>query len=369
MLELTCRSRSTTAMRASKRLVTASSSFWMNPRRCRFTTSMRRVLGCHGGRRQFLARLGTEVSDILDEFLTFALDHENLGPAWPAVVHFDARDRSAGGKTRAGERTQRSPDHDRPRVKGSRSADRVPGRWRVQGLHPFAHAKASAAEQEPGEPMLACWFRSAISSNSSPRSRCDTHPVAGGTGVSAATLCRHDRAADRLTVLRLQGIRPNTDTWHAMISTAMTDSHPHVSAATFSGPDGTQAGIKWRVPRMSAVLSVLDAQNRLPGKRPSHPASAGRCRRASSYLARLAHPVWERSLMRARMTPGRLSAFRRKGQGGSFRGKRGRLLHRMLQTLPDVPRGEQADAAVRYAKRAASFWPEAERQQLGRSRY
>jgi ATP-dependent helicase/nuclease subunit A len=37
------------------------------------------VLGSHGGRRQFLARLGTEVSDILDEFLTFTLDHENSG--------------------------------------------------------------------------------------------------------------------------------------------------------------------------------------------------------------------------------------------------------------------------------------------------
>lgn len=35
-----------------------------------------RVLGVHGGRRQFLARLGTEASDILDEFLTFTLDHE-----------------------------------------------------------------------------------------------------------------------------------------------------------------------------------------------------------------------------------------------------------------------------------------------------
>ncbi len=38
-----------------------------------------RVLGSHGGRRQFLARLGTEVSDILDEFLTFTLDHESSG--------------------------------------------------------------------------------------------------------------------------------------------------------------------------------------------------------------------------------------------------------------------------------------------------
>ena len=45
-----------------------------------------RVLGSHGGRRQFLARLGTEVSDILDEFLTFALDHETS--ALPGLQSF-----------------------------------------------------------------------------------------------------------------------------------------------------------------------------------------------------------------------------------------------------------------------------------------
>src|SRR5204863_1054712 len=37
------------------------------------------ILGHDGGRAAFLGRLGTEVSDILDEFLTFALDHEKNG--------------------------------------------------------------------------------------------------------------------------------------------------------------------------------------------------------------------------------------------------------------------------------------------------
>src|SRR5690606_33165158 len=38
-----------------------------------------RILGQYGGRRKFLGRLGTEAGDILDEFLTFALDHETSG--------------------------------------------------------------------------------------------------------------------------------------------------------------------------------------------------------------------------------------------------------------------------------------------------
>ncbi len=46
-----------------------------------------RVLGVHGGRAAFLARLGSEVSDILDEFLTFALEHERSGlPGLQAFV-------------------------------------------------------------------------------------------------------------------------------------------------------------------------------------------------------------------------------------------------------------------------------------------
>ena len=46
-----------------------------------------RVLGVYGGRRAYLARLGTEVSDILDEFLSFALAFETAGmPGLQAFV-------------------------------------------------------------------------------------------------------------------------------------------------------------------------------------------------------------------------------------------------------------------------------------------
>ena len=39
-----------------------------------------RVLGPEGGRRQFLARLGQEADDALDEFLNLALDYERREP-------------------------------------------------------------------------------------------------------------------------------------------------------------------------------------------------------------------------------------------------------------------------------------------------
>jgi ATP-dependent helicase/nuclease subunit A len=44
--------------------------------------------------------------------------------------------------------------------------------------------------------------------------------------------------------------------------------------------------------------------------------------------------------------------------------EKGRLIHRMLQALPDIAAEERAEAAKRYAERAARFWPPAERQAL-----
>ncbi|ANP91077.1 hypothetical protein BA011_34960 (plasmid) [Rhizobium leguminosarum] len=44
--------------------------------------------------------------------------------------------------------------------------------------------------------------------------------------------------------------------------------------------------------------------------------------------------------------------------------EKGRLIHRMLQALPEIPLGERPDAASRYAERAARLWPEAERRKL-----
>ena len=46
------------------------------PTACRCSSFYSLVLGRDGGRAKFLARLGSEASDVLDEFLSFALEHE-----------------------------------------------------------------------------------------------------------------------------------------------------------------------------------------------------------------------------------------------------------------------------------------------------
>ncbi|RDJ09836.1 double-strand break repair helicase AddA [Rhizobium grahamii] len=322
------------------------------------------VLGCHGGRRQFLARLGTEVSDILDEFLTFALDHENSGlpglQSFISTLEIEAPE------------VKREQDKGRNEVRimtvhASKGLE-APIVYLVDGgSKAFIHShmpKLRLLEQEHGEPPMPAWVPLGDLSNSLTQIDAARLQSLAEQEYRRLLYVAMTRAADRLIVCGYRGIRPNTDTWHAMISTAMTDSHPHVSAATFSGPDGTWAGIEWRVPRIErsferlvrteqtarpenippSLAKPLPPRRQLP--RPLSPSGVGTIVDDGADDLLVASPL-----------------FDEKGKPDRSLQK-GRLLHRMLQTLPDLPRGEQADAAARYVERAARFWPESERRRL-----
>jgi ATP-dependent helicase/nuclease subunit A len=159
-------------------------------------------------------------------------------------------------------------------------------------------------------------------------------------------------------------VRLNTDTWHAMITAAMDDSHPHVEAATFSGPDGDWQGVEWRVPTMERMFERADhveqtaardalpfdlnrplpPQKKLP--RPLSPSGAGTIIDEEADNLLVASPLFTDKPKSDRAL------------------QKGRLLHRMLQTLPEIPLSERADAARRYVERAARFWPQDERDRL-----
>jgi ATP-dependent helicase/nuclease subunit A len=155
-----------------------------------------RVLGVHGGRRQFLARLGTEVSDILDEFLTFTLDHETA--ALPGLQSFISTLELEAPVVK------REQDKGRNEVrimtvhasKGPRSADRVSGGRRLQGVYPYAHAEASAAGAAQRQAANAGLGAARRSRQFVDAGGCGAHSGAGGRGVSPAAL-RGDDASGR----------------------------------------------------------------------------------------------------------------------------------------------------------------------------
>ena len=105
-------------------------------REARRSPSTRTVLGAGGARRSFLARLGPEANDALDEFLNLALDYERRET--PSLQGFVAWLRAAQARDQArhGDCARRSAGDDRARRQGPRSAGRHPGRHHDAAVGP-----------------------------------------------------------------------------------------------------------------------------------------------------------------------------------------------------------------------------------------
>ncbi|MBX4958493.1 double-strand break repair helicase AddA [Rhizobium lentis] len=323
-----------------------------------------RVLGSHGGRRQFLARLGTEVSDILDEFLTFTLDHESSGlpglQSFISTLELEAPE------------VKREQDKGRNEVRimtvhASKGLE-APIVFLVDGgSKAFTHThlpKLRLIETDPDEPPLPAWVPVSDLTNSLTQNDAARIQMLAEEEYRRLLYVAMTRAADRLIVCGYRGVRANADTWHMMISTALGEGHPHVETATFSGPDGEWPGIRWRVPRVERSFERIDRDE----ARDSHEALPEGLLRPLPPQAELPRPL----------SPSGAGTIVDEDEGSLFvasplfGGKersdrsleKGRLIHRMLQALPEIPPAGRADAAHRYAERAARFWPEGERRRL-----
>ncbi|MFS8148473.1 double-strand break repair helicase AddA [Rhizobium sp. BR 249] len=323
-----------------------------------------RVLGSHGGRRQFLARLGTEVSDILDEFLTFTLDHESSGlpglQSFISTLELEAPE------------VKREQDKGRNEVRimtvhASKGLE-APIVFLVDGgSKAFTHThmpKLRLIESPSGEPPMPVWVPVSDLANSLTQSDAARVQRLAEEEYRRLLYVAMTRAADRLVVCGYRGVRENNDTWHKMISTALREDHPYVEAAAFSGPDGEWQGTRWRVPRVDRSFERLDrsqhheSQEALPDgllrplppqaelPRPLSPSGAGTIVDEDEGGLLITSPLFGEKERSDRSL------------------EKGRLIHRMLQALPDIPAGERPDAAQRYGERAARFWPEAERRKL-----
>lgn len=323
-----------------------------------------RVLGSFGGRRQFLARLGTEVSDILDEFLTFALDHETGG--LPGLQSFIS-----------------TLELEAPTVK--REQDKGRNEVRIMTVHAskgleapivflvdgggkaFTHThlpKMRLLETGRDQVPLPVWVPVSALANS--LTQADTARLQSLAEEEYRRLLYvgMTRAADRLIICGYRGIRENADTWHAMISTALRGDEQHCTQQTFSGADGDWQGLSWHIAQVKLDFETMPEPEKL-ADRAGLPAGLSQPLPPLRNLPRPLSPSGVGTVIDDEadnlLVASPLFADKTKSDRAL---QKGRFIHRMLQTLPDIAPEERAEAAKRYAERAARFWPQAERDAL-----
>jgi len=287
------------------------------------------VLGPLGGRRKIQARLGPESLDALEEFLNATLAHERAHPpSLQAFLHW---------LEAAAEDIKRDLEH------GARDEVRVMTVHGAKGLQApivILPDTVSPLRDDPGvlwtEDGLPLWC---------PRAE-DADAVAGRARAAARTRREEEhrrllyvamtRAEDRLYVCgwRTSDRRSSSGTWYDLVASAfetLDNVEPVVErpARRFASPQTAAV----ETPEASAdaiVLPTLPDWARVDAKaepRPPRPLAPSRPEDPEP-------PV--RSPLIAE---------------DGLRFRRGRLVHRLLQSLPDLPRETRAEAARRWLGR------------------
>ncbi|ASY64825.1 ATP-dependent nuclease subunit A [Sinorhizobium sojae CCBAU 05684] len=329
-----------------------------------------RVLGAQGGRRGFLGRLGSEVSDILDEFLTFALDHERSGlPGLQAFIS--------------------TLEVEAPTVK--REQDKERDEVRVMTVHAAKGLEAPVVFLVDGGG--AAFVRQQVSDlRFLERQQADravvSIPVWRAPGSPSNTLISNDnerlkrlaeeeyrrllyvgmtRAADRLIVCGYRGQRQTLDTWHAMVQgTLAHDPKGRAKPTIFRAGSEEWTGHVWR--ETQAPVALKEA-GELPAK--SEPAASGLPPALSKPLPpqrRLPRPLTPSGTTIAIDDPDGetivgSALFGERG-APNFSMLRGAILHRLLQVLPTIDGPERRAAAERYLSRSVPRWRDTDRRQL-----
>ncbi len=318
-----------------------------------------RLLGADGGRRAFRARLGVEVDDVLDEFLALTMAYEQAGTpglegflAWMAAAPTEIKRELTNTKGMVRIMT----------VHGSKGLEaRIvilvdPGAAPVSAIHDPAFLPRKRLGNDLLPPALV-WLPSKADRTPWHDEAVDGLRDAQEEEYRRLLYVALTRAEDRLIVCGWEPKRgAHENCWYSMVERALkpearelTDNNGDVIAWRWqqSGaePDGAP------VPHGSAGYGPGDGDEPLPDWLTTPVKPPPRKKRLQPSRAFEAmeekdgvEPVPASSRLQARKEP------------QSWPLERGRLIHRLLELLPDLPDGERLQAAANFL--AQSMKPE-----------
>ena len=298
------------------------------------------VLGARGGRSRFLARLGVEAADPLDEFLNLALEYERREAA--SLQGFLNWVRAAQSEVKRDMEMAR----DEVRVMTVHGAKGLEAKnviladattVRPEGAYPPRLLTAPIPGAAPGAQALI--WAVAKDKDAGPMADAREHALADARDEYRRLLyVAMTRAAERLVVCGTKGKNKAPDgCWHRLVRDALAPQCTEEPAA-----DGDGTVLRYRKGDAPTTAARRDGAARPPTPRPGWltrnvavAAPALRSVRPSSALAE------ERRSPAAGVKAALL---------------RGALTHRLLQSLPDIAPARRAKAAADFlARRGAAL--------------
>jgi ATP-dependent helicase/nuclease subunit A len=313
------------------------------------------LLGRLGGRRKLLARLGPDASDPIEEFMNLALAYEGEHvPSLQGFLHWLGRDDIEIKR----ESEPGGPGLVRIMTVHGAKGLQAPIVFLPDTLYQSARSPRLLWLDE-GEGGLLIW---------SPRVD-DDDPVAAAARMRAKAARDEEgrrllyvaltRAEDRLYICGWRGAKqPAADCWYETIRqglAGLAQPMPFDFRGELGEGGWVGEGLVLAQPQTGAPSSDTDRPRGTPAlerpldpwihalpplePRPSRPLSPSRLGEEPPVLAPL-------------------------GAAGDQRFRRGRLIHRLLQTLPDLPVAERVAAAKRFLDRRGTELPASVRAEI-----
>ena len=304
-----------------------------------------RLLGEGGARRLFLWRLGPEANDALDEFLNLALDYERRET--PSLQGFLSWLRDARAEVKRDMEIRR----DEVRVMTVHGA---------KGLEAPIVVLADTMTP-PGGPRPPRLLQLSSGATIWAGRKADDVPDAAAARISAKAEAEHEyrrllyvamtRAAQRLIICGADGLKKRPqDCWYDLIRNALDAS----LVAEGEGDEKVllyRKGTRDEAAAPAADAEVKGAERELPHwLRQMAPADAPR-------IAPIAPSSFEDDSVVFPAIAGAAEA-REKAL------RRGRIVHRLMQSLPDIPEAGRKVAIAHYLKRAAADFSDAEQEDM-----